>query len=193
MSPHVTEPTREDVLDAFAVEPSVGRETLEQYLRKYPQFAAELVDLSRELSRVVVEDEEPLSAADASWIEAAWQRHAEAAPTAIADPFATLSVAELRDVATRLGVPRQVITAFRERKIDISTVPKPFMADFAALMKMAFEQFIIVLSASPQRSLARSYKADEKPDIDARVSFEQILIEAGVSDERRSSLTARGN
>lgn len=193
MSPPVTEPNREDVLDAFAVEPSVGRDTLEQYLRKYPQFSAELVDLSRELSRVVVEDEEPLSAANASWIEAAWKRHAEAGPTAVADPFATLSVAELRDVATRLDVPRQVITAFRERKVDISTVPKPFIATFAALMKTASEQFIITLSAPPQVSLARSYKADAKPEANTRVSFEQILIEAGVSVERRASLTARGD
>jgi hypothetical protein len=60
-------------------------------------------------------------------------------------------------------------------------------------MKTAFEQFIITLSAPPQVNLARSYKADAKPEANTRVSFEQILIEAGVSDERRASLTARGD
>jgi hypothetical protein len=125
MSPPTSEATREAVLDAFAVEPSHGRETLARYLREYPQFALELVDLSRELSRAISEDNKPLSEADASWIDAAWKRHVEAAPPAVSDPFAVLSVNELREIAARLGVPRQVITAFRERRVDMTTVPRP--------------------------------------------------------------------
>ena len=193
MSPPTSELTREEVLDAFAVEPSPGRETLERYLREYPQFALELVDLSSELSRTMVEDERPLSETDTSWINAAWKRHAEAAPPAVSDPFASLSVNELREVAARLDVPRQVVTAFRERKVDISTVPRPFMTAFAGLMKMALEPFIAVLSAPPQVSLARSYKADERPEAATRSSFEQILIDAGVSAEKRASLMVRGD
>lgn len=192
MSPPTSEPTREEVLNAFAVEPSPGRETLERYLREHPQYALELVDLSRELSRVIVEDDGPLSEADASWIDAAWKRHVEAAPPAISDPFAALSVNELREVAARLDVPRQVITAFRERKVDIATVPRPFMTALAGLMEIALEPLIAVLSAPPQVSLARSYKADERPEAATRTSFEQILIDAGVSAEKRASLLARG-
>jgi hypothetical protein len=191
MSPLASEPSRDEVLDAFAVEPSFGRETLERYLRNYPQFALELVDLSRELSRAVVENEGTLSAEESLAIDAAWKRLMETAPTSIADPFATLTINELRDLATRLDVPRQVITAFRERKVDVSTVPKAFMAEFAALLKTAAEQFMIILSAPSQVSVSRSYKADERPDGNARISFEQVLIEAGVAEERRASLMAR--
>ena len=43
-------PNREDVLDALAMEQECDRETLERYLRDYPEFAVELIDLSRELS-----------------------------------------------------------------------------------------------------------------------------------------------
>lgn len=193
MTPPTSEPTRDEVLDAFAVEPSVGRETLERYLREYPQFALELVDLSRELSRTIIEDDRQLSDADTSWIDAAWRRHVEAAPRAASDPFAGLSVNELREIAARLDVPRQVITAFRERKVDVTTVPRPFMSAFAGLMNTALEPFIAVLSAQPQVSLARSYKADERPEATARASFEQILIDAGVSAEKRASLLARGD
>jgi hypothetical protein len=193
MSPPTSEATREEVLDAFAVEPTHGRETLARYLREYPQFALELVDLSRELSRAIIEDNEPLSEADASWIDAAWKRHVEAAPPAVSDPFAVLSVNELREVAARLGVPRQVITAFRERRVDMTTVPRPFMSTFAELMKTALEPFIAVLSGPPQASFARSFKSNERPEVAARASFEQILIDAGVSAEKRSSLLARGD
>ena len=41
-------------LDAFAVESDQGSETLVRYLQQYPQYAEELVDLSRELSRTHV-------------------------------------------------------------------------------------------------------------------------------------------
>ena len=53
MSPAATRPSRESVLDAFAVESEPGRSTLERYLRLYPEYAGELIDLSRELSREV--------------------------------------------------------------------------------------------------------------------------------------------
>ena len=87
MNQFASAPSREDVLDAFAVEPNHERNTLERYLRDYPQYAAELVDLSRELSRVIFENKEPLSAEDQTLIEGAWRRHLEAAPKAIVDPF----------------------------------------------------------------------------------------------------------
>lgn len=68
--------SRELVLDAFAVESEAARSTLERYLQLYPEYAAELVDLSRELSRQASDDVEPLSAADRALIEAAWTKHA---------------------------------------------------------------------------------------------------------------------
>ena len=61
MNPNAHQPSREDVLDAFAVEPSHGREILERYLREYPHFSNELVGLSRELSRVPDVAERPMS------------------------------------------------------------------------------------------------------------------------------------
>ena len=47
----------EDVLYAFSVEPKHDRQTLENYLRRYPELAEELIDLSHEL-RLVAELEE---------------------------------------------------------------------------------------------------------------------------------------
>ena len=44
----------EDVLFAFSVEPKHDRQTLENYLRHYPELAEELIDLSHEL-RLVTE------------------------------------------------------------------------------------------------------------------------------------------
>jgi len=107
VSPAGERPSRESVLDAFAVESDPSRSTLERYLGLYPEYAGELIDLSRELSREVCGDTAPLSDADQALIEAAWLQHAKAVPGATADPFAALTVDDWRTVAQRLDVPRR--------------------------------------------------------------------------------------
>lgn len=181
----------EDVLDAFAVEEDIGRQTLERYLRVYPEYASDLIELSRELSRMVVHNEAPLSAEDNALISKAWQRHAAAAPVDVVDPFAMLSVDDWRKVAERLGVPRQVISAFRERRVALASVPRRFLAQFADAVNSSIEQLSIALALPAIPSAARSYKADTKPIVPVDpVPFEQILIEAGVSTETRAVLMA---
>ena len=69
MNPKAYQPSREEVLDAFAVEISHDRETLERYLRQYPHFSNELVDLSRELSRPLKTDDRPMSSQEVDMIE----------------------------------------------------------------------------------------------------------------------------
>ncbi|WP_246047601.1 hypothetical protein [Hankyongella ginsenosidimutans] len=59
-----------------------------------------------------------LSAADQALIDAAWSQHAKAVPAAASDPFAALTVDDWRTVAQVLDVPRQVVTALRERQVS---------------------------------------------------------------------------
>ena len=128
-------PSRESVLDAFAVESEPGRSTLERYLRLYPEYAGELIDLSCELSREVMQDAAPLSAADRALIDAAWTQHAKAMPAAAADPFAALTIDDWRAVAQRLDLPRQVVTALRERRVSRVNIPRRFLAMLAEAMQ----------------------------------------------------------
>src|SRR6266498_319946 len=120
-------PSSEDVLYAFSVEQRHDRETFERYLKSYPEYAGELADLLRELSRQVKEDTEPLSAEDSARIDAAWKRYVSAVSASCAiNPFSSLAPERLREIALSLGVPRQVITAFRERKVVAESVPGRF-------------------------------------------------------------------
>ena len=188
MTPFTVTPSREEVLDAFAVEPNHGRETLERYLRQYPAYAGELVDLSRELSRRIVEHVEPLSGAAQVLIDTAWQRHFEARPVEIADPLTDLPVEKLREIAKQLDVPRQIVTAFRERRVTVASVPSRFLARFASAVNAEVGMFREALSRPSAPKIARSYKAESKPEAGASVSFEQLLIDAGVPPEKRAAL-----
>jgi transcriptional regulator with XRE-family HTH domain len=188
MMPADSRPSREDVLYAFAVEPTLGRDTLDRYLRDYPEYTVELIDLSFELSREVCEDETPLSNEEQALIDRAWQRYVEAAPKDTIDPFATLSVAVQRELAQRLDVPRQVITAFREQRVEPASVPLPFLERLAAALNSTVEILISTLELPPEPNLARNYKADSRPETHTQASFEQILIEANVSPDKRALL-----
>lgn len=187
MSPAGGRPSRESVLDAFAVEDTPDRSTLERYLRLYPEYAAELVDLSRELTREAYDDTAPLSAADQALIDAAWTQHAAALPTAAADPFTALTVDDWRAVAQHLDVPRQVVTALRERRVSVISIPARFLQRLAEATRSSVAQLESSWGTA-QLAATRSYKADRKPTIGEQVTFEQVLIDAGVPAEKRARL-----
>lgn len=192
MSPAGARPSREAVLDAFAVESEPGRPALERYLRLYPEYAGELIDLSRELSREACDDGAPLSGADQVLIDAAWSRHAAASLAAAADPFAALTVDDWRAVARGLDVPRQVVTALRERRVLLPSIPRRFLQRFAEAARSSIAQ--LEASWGPgQLAAARSYKADAKPAAGEQVTFEQVLIDAGVPADKRAWLLAEAD
>lgn len=193
MSINNDRPTREDVLDALAVEPRHDQVTIERYLQDYPEYAIELIDLVRELSRSLESSSVPLTASESQFIDDAWRRFAPLGTKSATDPLAALSVDQSRYLAKTLDVPRQVITAFKERRVDVETVPGPFLATFADAVRLSVAALTQSLSLSPGTVVARSYKADAKPQITDRASFEQLLIDAGVSDTRREDLMDQGD
>jgi hypothetical protein len=193
MNPNIYQPSREDVLDAFAVEPSHGREILERYLREYPHFSNELVDLSRELSRAPPGAEGPMSPQEQAMIELAWQQHKQIETQSAEDPLAHVSVAKLREIALQLDVPRQVVTAFRERRVVADSVPRRFLTHMAVALNCSIDLLVSALKTSSGPALARSYKANEKPSGETAATFEQLLIDAGVSEEKRTALLADDN
>lgn len=192
MSSPSERPSREMVLDAFAVESAPDRSTLERYLRLYPEYAAELVDLSRELSREAYDDTKAASAADQVLLDAAWGQHAAARPTAPAEAAVALMADDWRAVAQRLDVPRQVVTALRERRVLLVSIPRHFFRRFAEAIGSTIAQ-LEASWGSAHLSAARSYKADGKPEVGEQVTFEQVLIDAGVPAEKRDRWLAEAD
>lgn len=180
----------ENVLDAFAMEETHTKATLDRYLTAHPQFADDLVDLSRELLRADLPIDGELSPADVAKIDAAWAKHAAAQPRLAVNPFTALSPTRSREIALELGVPRQVVTSFRERRIQPASVPGAFLRRLAGALAVSVEDFIAWLTPPPAAALARSYRADGQPGAATQVSFERVLIDAGVSENDRARLLA---
>jgi hypothetical protein len=176
-------PTEEDVLDAFAVEPSHDVATIRHYLQAYPQYAEAIIDFSRELSREIPEHE-PLSDGEIAWIDDAVQRYAGGPSSA---RFAPPTVEQCRAAAKELRVPRQVITAILECKVAVETISRRTRERLAAQFNATVEGMVGALSG-PETSASRSYKADERPSLGEKVSLERVLREAGVSEETIADL-----
>ncbi|HEY9643508.1 MAG TPA: hypothetical protein V6C57_23670 [Coleofasciculaceae cyanobacterium] len=68
----------EDVLYSFAVEPVHDQDTLNQYLKDYPECVDELVSLSHELLKPECENDSPMSDNDLALIEKAWEQYIKA-------------------------------------------------------------------------------------------------------------------
>ncbi len=180
----------DDVLEAFACEPDTGRATMEKYLRDFPNYAEAIVDFAAEISRTVVPRTEPLSEREHNMIETGWRKHLKATSKAVADPFEVLTHVELAYIAKLLEVPRQVLTAFRDRAIVASSIPKRFAERLAAEIRSDVRSLMAYLEIPPALSVARSRKSDTKPKIAACKTFDQILTDAGVAAEDRKKLTA---
>lgn len=183
------QPSTDDVLYAFSIEPAHGRETLERYIDLYPMHADRLVDLARELDRDIRQVESPLSKEEAALIAAARRLRPMPGRQLASDPFASLSPADARTIAQRLDVPRQVVTAFRERRVIRSSVPALFLSRMAEAFGVGLTGFADSVFG-PATPTVRSYKADGKPGEAATTTLEQVLVDAGVTDARRAELLA---
>jgi len=187
----------DEVLESFALEAESDAAALARYLRDYPQYAVALVDLSHEMAQQVPDEIAPLSPHDEAQIASAWSRFAASARSRakaeqgqVASVFEGRSAAEMKTLASVLGVPRQVVAAVRDRRVLPDTIPKGFLTRMAAAIDARIEDLIASLSGARSVTLAQSYKADTKPVLSGQVSFEQILIDAGVAEEIRSTILA---
>lgn len=183
-------PSLDDVLEAYALEADNDNATLERYLRDYPQHFAELIELSRELDRPLDPSTTPLDSTERAQITKAWIAFNSTSDSTDSSSLLVWAPEKMRSIASVLGVPRQVISAFRERRVILESVPRYFLEGLAEAIGAPCEALRASLVLAPSLASSRSYKADEKPSAPQQVTFEQLLIDACVSSEKRAELLA---
>jgi hypothetical protein len=182
-------PSRDDVLESFLLE-SDETDALQRYLRDYPAFAVELIDLAHQMRREIPDIVESFTPEERAAIDTALRVVGNAWPAAPAgsqDLFAVLGPADYGRLSATLDVPRQVVAAIRNRRAIPDTIPRGFLRRMAEALNGSIDDLLFSMGA---RSLAASFKAVDRLAAVEPVSFEQILIDARVPEERRLAIMA---
>ena len=89
----------EEVLEAFSLEADAGPETLQRYLREYPQFSNELIDLSSEIFQFSLVEEGELLDTDRARMESALAQFRSVASRAAQAALERLAPEKQRELA----------------------------------------------------------------------------------------------
>lgn len=111
-----------------------------------------------------------------------------------AEALARLTAPQQKVIAQNLGIRRQVLTAFREHRVQVLSVPAKFLRHLASELGQQVDALARALSGPAPGSLAVSHKSEVKPDtVPKQVTFEQLLREADMSDEEIGQLMCDGD
>jgi hypothetical protein len=187
------EKSAEDVLFAFSVEPRHDRQTLERYLKSYPQFADDLLDLSHELRISASLGPADVLAEDEASFQAAWQQYSAVAPqgvpsASVGDLFNRFKGKTFVALAEALLIPRSVLVALRDRLVVPSSIPTGFIRRFAQAAGATVDSVQQYLTLPPITSAAANFKADQKPETQAQITFETLLAQSNLTEEQGAAL-----
>ncbi len=177
--------TASDVLRAFAMDFEPGAGVLQRYLAQYPEYSVLLIDLSIELTREF-DDGAPPSAVELGFAAAGMVRLRENTTTLQSLQAAPAKV--FTNAIKVLSLPLQVGLAFRERRIDVTTLPQRVVAKMAEELQASTATLLSYLSLPPEAPLARARKSTVKPTDPEKVSFKRVLQDAGVDEQSISNL-----
>lgn len=164
-------------------EPGAG--VLQRYLAQYPEHAVALIDLSMELLREF-DDDVPIGAEEFDLVAIGMQRLLE--NTSALQSLQAAPAKVFADAIKALSLPMQVGIAFRERRIDVATLPQRVLARLAEALQTSTETLLSYLALPPEVSQARARKSAVKPEAPKKVSFETVLRDAGVDEQSISKL-----
>jgi CRP-like cAMP-binding protein len=184
---------REAILYAFAIEPSHDQQTVERYLREYPDLSEELVDILSERRLREATGSESLDAVADPHLEEAWERFRHCKPQEVIsaqaeNPFAAFRGRAFAKLAQALDMPRSILAAMRDGLVQASSIPDRIVQRLAQETGSSNDSLRRYL-AKPQPSfLGRAFKADEKPSYQGQVTFKELLGRTNMSPEQRMRL-----
>ena len=184
---------REAILYAFAVEPNRDQDTLHRYLTEYPDFADELIDLAFELRFADAQSpSQTVSIADPG-SQSAWEEFIASAPGQPKPAKAGSFLSKFRgqtfaDLASRLKVPRSILTALRDRIVEPLSIPERFLCRFAEAAESSLREVREYLAHPPLVIGTAKFKSDTKPAQQGRVTFRHLVENTEMSDEDREEL-----
>ncbi len=200
-----------DALYAFSLAKSIpDAGLLDEFVRRFPEHAAELTDFAIELaldaakrnendsagaggstvspvvSRAVSRFQNRLFAVRRSEITAS----TGLPPRSAVNPFAALDRTAFRGLATRLHANSVFIAKLRDRQIDPETITEGFQQRLASEMSVPLELLAAHFAAQPEGQFPQHLKADRKPEVPGRQAFYEAVRTSGLTEQQQRSLMA---
>lgn len=179
----------DEILKAFALEPAHNKETVDRYIARYPELAADFVDLLVDLRLTAEVSPATIPPEGAASLEASFARFMAAdANPAVANLFAPFKGQAFVALAKALNVPRAFLTAFRDRLVISTSVPPQFVSRLATAMQETPANVRSYLFLPPISDAALNFRADGQPGEAKQVSFRQLVDDTDMNDDQRSLL-----
>ena len=183
----------ESVLMAFSMEPSHGRETLERYIREYPQHAISLIDCSIDLLHEqpagdVPATEVPDSAVDKAWLR--FERAVQQPDAEVANPFAKVNTSRFKSLARSLDVSNLFLMRVRDRAISAATIPARFVEKLASALGATVQAVGAYLQGPPGIVSGHAFRSSVKPSVGEQITFDQAVATSQLTPEQQATLKA---
>lgn len=192
----------QEILMTFAAEGEPTPKRLEAFTKEYPDLRRELTDLAVEL---VLEPSRPVPAADAATartVSSAWARFqagiasppAKSRAGAVVEPspdvFAGFAGPSFPRLAARLGVTPAFLIKVREGLIEAASFPKALARDIADEVGHGVDTVIALLERPASMPAGTMAKADGKPEVGVKQTFEEAVASSGLTADQRRRLLA---
>ncbi len=202
---------REAFLELSLGEGQPDPDTLDALVRRLPKYAQELTDFAIDLAIVgmadedetfIISNDQALDAEAASALSVfqnalfnarnvAASAAVEAAGDirAVENPFAGLGREDMKAVIADLKANAVFIMKLRDRTIFADTLTDGFMRRVGEILGKSLKQMAIHFQAAQTVApLRQSFKADDKPVVGAKQTFEEALQNSGLTEEQQAYL-----
>jgi len=169
---------KEDILSDFTIEPEMSHTVLKTYLRKYPEFAEDLLDLFHELTMSDMEAMEASLPEETKAINSSTLRVQKVAQT--------LYGAGVRDLSKTLGLPRSFFMGLQASIVHVGSMPIALLNKLAIQLDVRLQDVISGIQIGDPQSIAM--KSDGKPETQPAIEFEDYVDQAGLTEEEQRAL-----
>jgi hypothetical protein len=204
--PRSPTPLRNVLYELALAKPAPDAALVDEFVRHYPEYAADLTEYAIKLALdAIAAHNEPIDmpvAITTSSVSRAMNRFynrlytvrkemdpetAKAAP-AVENPFATLTRSEIRALAQRLPANTVFIMKLRDRLITGATMTEGFLRRIADELGVLPEHIIAHFAAPAYIQSSAYFKADPKPEVGEKQTFEEAVRSCGLTPEQQYSL-----
>ena len=106
----------------------------------------------------------------------------------VANPYASLSPAQLRALGTDLQANTLFVMMLRDRRIRPETISVGFRRHTAKLLGVSEAVVAAHHAAPPMIPKENRFKSEGKPEVSGQESFEQALVSCALNDEQQRFL-----